>query len=98
MAGLVLSCRPGYTAAMRRFPIFTAPLALLLALSLVACGNKGPLVRAGDVEETDVEAVEDVEDTDEAEEAEGDVTEGDPVDDADADPVDVPPAAGSGPG
>ena len=108
-AGLVLSGRPGYTAAMRRFPILVAPLALLLAFNLVACGNKGPLVRAVDVEDVDVEEAEDVEDI---EQAEDDAVEGDPVDDADADAdadvdadadtdevdIDVPPPADPGTG
>jgi len=83
---------------MRRFPILIAPLALLLALNLVACGNKGPLVRAVDVEDVDVE--EDVEEDviEEVDDIEGDVIEGDPVDDADADEDDVPPPADAGPG
>ena len=88
---------------MRRFPILVAPLALLLAFNLVACGNKGPLVRAIDVEDVDVEEVEDVEDNEEVEEVdddaiEGDPVDGDPVDDADADQGDVPPAADPGNG
>ena len=100
-AGLVLSGRPGYTAAMRRFPILVAPLALLLAFNLVACGNKGPLVRAVDVEDVDAEEAEDVEDI---EQAEDDAVEGDPVGDADADAdtdevdIDVPPPADPGTG
>ena len=40
---------------MRRFPLLFAPLALILALNLAACGNKGPLVRPP-VEDADVEA------------------------------------------
>ena len=104
-AGLVLSGRPGYTAAMRRFPILVAPLALLLAFNLVACGNKGPLVRAVDVEDIDVEEAEDVEDI---EQTEDDAVEGDPVIDAEADAdadadtdetdLDVPPPADPGTG
>ena len=105
-AGLVLSGRPGYTAAMRRFPILVAPLALLLAFNLVACGNKGPLVRAVDVEDVDVEEAEDAEDAEDIEQAEDDAVEGDPVGDADADAdadtdevdIDVPPPADPGTG
>jgi predicted small lipoprotein YifL len=40
---------------MRRFPLLFAPLALILAVNLAACGNKGPLVRPP-VEDADVEA------------------------------------------
>lgn len=51
---------PGYTAAMRTRPSILAPLALLLVLQLVACGNKGPLVRASaDEAETVEETVDD---------------------------------------
>ena len=45
---------------MRRFPILLAPLALLLALNLVACGNKGPLVRPSDIEDVEDVADDDV--------------------------------------
>lgn len=40
---------------MRRFPLLFAPLALILAVNLAACGNKGPLVRAP-ADDADVEA------------------------------------------
>ena len=84
-----------------------APLALLLALNLVACGNKGPLVRpsADDVEDVDAsEAAVDVEDdattvdpeTDPeaaSDEADGEV----PVDDGDeAGTPPFPSGAGNG--
>ena len=45
---------------MRRFPILLAPLALLFALNLVACGNKGPLVRPSDIEDVEEVADDDV--------------------------------------
>ena len=58
--GLVLPRGPGYTAAMRRSSMLLAPMALLFALLLAACGNKGPLVYAPAPDDEDVEAVEDV--------------------------------------
>lgn len=83
---------------MRRFSIFLAPLALLFALSLAACGNKGPLVRASDAEqmeeaevEEDVDVDGDVADDDAADDdAAVDEVDADPVEGAE-DPVEVPP-------
>ena len=49
---------------MRRFSIFLAPLALLFALNLAACGNKGPLVRASDAEQMEEAEVEEDVDVD----------------------------------
>ena len=68
---------------MRRFPMLLAPLALLFALTLAACGNKGPLVRA-------VDDGQDIEDVGEAEDAEDlDVEDAGQAPAAD-DPVDAP--------
>ena len=86
---------------MRRFPILLAPLALLLAFNLVACGNKGPLVRPSDIE--DVEDVSDDEPELEEEQAADpedevlDETDGQAEDTSD-DAVEVPPPADPGNG
>jgi len=80
---------------MRRFPLSHAPLALLLVLTLAACGNKGPLVRAVDPDAIEpVEEVEDVEEVEVEEEVDIDVDAADeaaedPVEDGE--PVEVPP-------
>ena len=83
---------------MRRFPILLAPLALLsLALTLAACGNKGPLVRASEAAAMEEEAAE--LEADDAATVDDDAGEAplaealpeDPVEDADADPAVVPP-------
>lgn len=51
----------GYTSAMRTSRSILAPLALLLAFNLAACGNKGPLVRPSADEIEDAEVVEELE-------------------------------------
>lgn len=86
---------------MRRFPILLAPLALLLAFNLVACGNKGPLVRPSDIE--DVEDVSD--DEPELEEEQAADPEDEALDESDGqaddtsdDPVEVPSPADPGNG
>ncbi len=86
---------------MRRFPILLAPLALMLAFNLVACGNKGPLVRPSDIE--DVEDVSD--DEPELEEEQAADPEDEALDESDGqaedtsdDPVEVPPLADPGNG
>lgn len=84
---------------MRRFPTLLAPLALLsLALTLAACGNKGPLIRASEAAAMD-EAAELERDADAAtleddagEEPPAETPPEDPVeDDADATGAEVPP-------
>ncbi len=79
---------------MRRFPVLLVPLALLFALNLAACGNKGPLVRAVDAQ--DVEDAEDVEE----EEAEQAPAADDSVDEPaeDAEQADAPLPADPGHG
>ncbi|HRO26749.1 MAG TPA: lipoprotein [Luteimonas sp.] len=83
---------------MRKSSLLLAPLALVLALNLVACGNKGPLVRPSvdDVEEYD--AVEDVDEeaTDAADaDPEVDPQTMDEATDDSGDPS-IPPDAGNG--
>ncbi|WP_202845357.1 LPS translocon maturation chaperone LptM [Luteimonas saliphila] len=70
---------------MRTSTSILAPLALLLAFNLAACGNKGPLVRpSADV----IEDVEDVEDVEELEQSSDDEPVADP--DEAAPPEDIP--------
>lgn len=71
---------------MRKFLILLAPMALLLAMGLAGCGNKGPLVRpsAADIEDASLDA--------DAGESEPDATDAEALDD-DASPppeTDVP--------
>jgi len=85
---LVLRGRPGYTSGMSRFPII-ALLALALAFTFAACGNKGPLVRpsAEDVEDVSVDDDPALDAETSADETAEDV----PVDDADDDASPLPP-------
>lgn len=93
---------------MRISTSILAPLALLLAFNLAACGNKGPLVRPSADEVEGVEDVEVVEpaaedapvaDPDETTPVEDIPIDDVPVEEADEDAdVDTPPPADAGPG
>ena len=91
------SCAParaGYTLAMRRF---LSPFSLaLLALSLAACGNKGPLVLPSPPDETEI--VPDAGIAPDPAESADEAADGVPTDDADSegDPeTETPPPAGT---
>ena len=77
---------------MRRSFLYLAPLALLLALGLAACGNKGPLVYATPVQDIDDgEGIDDGDEADEADEA-GETSTGEAADPDDTDVEDGVPA------
>lgn len=80
---------------MRRSSMLLAPMALLFALVLAACGNKGPLVYAPAPDDEHVEEVEESGEPEAIDDA-GTSEDGDPADaealpPGDA-PVDPPPA------